>query len=405
MRFRQGFVLGILLVPLALWLAGPAQAASVSGRASTVIEWFDTGEEKTAVPVYQYLLFNVSDIDGKGLNFRAYGRLADDLKDEVDADSRLYYAYLEKKGLLDGLDVKLGRQFISTAAGASLMDGLYLDYSKLGPVGLRLFGGGDVSFYEGYNAKDLIGGLSVYGTFFDSLKAELSYVQRWDQSALANELFGLSLDYDYANILNLYSETQFNYLSNSVSYFLAGAKYHRNPKYTVRAEYLYSLPVFSSTSIYSVFAVDEYQELMAELTYRLEQPGLQAFARYTREFYLSDADANVFEAGLEKIRTNRCAGYLSAIYRDDADGQDLVGAKVYGSYLFNESLKLGLGAHLDVLERRIDDSDDETTSTRLWADATYYFNKKINVEAKVERTESDLWDEYYRGRVRLNIRF
>jgi hypothetical protein len=57
-----------------------------------------------------------------------------------------------------------------------------------------------------------------------------------------------------------------------------------------------------------------------------------------------------------------------------------------------------------VIERRLED-DDETTSSRVWVDGTAYVNRTVNVQAKVERIESDLWDEYYRGRVRLNILF
>ena len=405
MRVWRDFVPGLLLVLLALLPAIPAQAATMSGRASTVFEWYDTGQEETATPVYQYLLFNARDLGMAGLNFRGYGRLAEDLSDEVDAESRLYYAYLEKKNLIDGLDFKLGRQFLSTTAGASLMDGLFLDYHNLGPMGIRVFGGGDVSYYDSYSAKDLIDGVELYGKFFDSLRAELSYVQRWDESELANELFGLNLDYDYADMLNLYTEVQYNYLNDNISYFTAGANYHRNPKYSTRLEYLYSLPVFSSTSIYSVFAVAEYQEVLAELTYYFDQPGVQAFARYTREIYEEYSDANVFEVGIQKIRTDRFSGYLTGLYRDDGDGQDMSGAKVYGSWLINEMFQVGAGAHVDVLERRLDDDDDETTSSRLWVDGTVYLTKKIDLQAKIERTESDLWDSYYLGRVRLNVRF
>ncbi len=400
--WRQMFICMIAAL-LAVAVTCSAWAASVSGRASTVFEWFDDADEDTATPLYQYLLLNVRDLGVEGLDFRGYGRLADDLSDEVDADSRLYYAYLEKKGLLKDLDFKLGRQFISTAAGASLMDGLNLDYQGLGPVGVKLFGGGDVSYYEGYNAKDLIVGTELYGNVLGTVDLGLSYLQRWDGGDLANEMFGLDVDYRFANQLNLYSETQYDYLSDGVSYFLAGAKYYKNPKWSVRTEYLYSLPVFSSTSIYSVFAVDEYQELSAELTCNIDR-GLRAFARYSREMYQDFDDADVIETGLEKIRTKRLSGYLTGILRADGDGQDLKGAKARVAYLFTPMLQAGVGVHLDVLERRLED-DDETTSSRLWVDGTCYCTKKVNVQAKLERVESDLWDEYYRGRLRLNILF
>lgn len=403
MREWQRMVLFGAVGLLALWPAGGAEAVSISGRASTEVEWYDDARGDTAVPGYQYLLFNARDLDGKGLNFRGYGRLADDLANETDVDSRLYYAYLEKKGLLPKLDFKLGRQFISTTAGASLMDGLTLKYDGLGPFSLTAFGGGDVAFYKGYSAKDLIDGVKLSGTFFNDFNASLSYLQKWEDSELTHELFGFDADYDYRDRLGLYGEVQYNYLSNSMTHLNAGVNLHYHPDWSLRLDYLYSLPVFSSTSIYSVFAVNEYQELSTELNYRLDQ-GLRAFGRYAREMYEEVDDANVFEAGVEKIRTDRVSGYLIGVWRDDPDGQDLYGAKARVAYRFNSLLQAGIGAHVDVLERRLAEND-ETTSSRIWVDTTAYFSRTVNVEAKIERGESDLWDHFYRGRVRLNILF
>ena len=404
MNIGQRISLCMVMALLALGPVGAVWGATVSGRASTVLEWRDDPQGDAALPGYQYLQLNIGDIAAKGIDFKGYGRLADDFNNELDIDSRLYYAYLEKKGLLTNLDLKLGRQFISTTAGASIMDGLYLNYSNLGPLKLALFGGGDVAYYSGYNAEDVIAGGKLSGRFLDSLDLGVSYIQKWNDGDLSHELIGFDAAYDVKELINLYSETQYSWLTDEVTYFLAGANYYRNPKWSLRTEYLYSLPVFSATSIYSVFSVAEYQELMAELNYSIA-PGLRAFGRYSREMYEDFADANVFELGLEKIRTARCAGYLTGVWRDDGDGQDLKGFKVYGSYLLNQYLQAGAGAHLDVLERRLDDADDETSSSRLWLDLTAYLTKTVNVEAKVERIESDLWDEYYQGRIRLNVLF
>ncbi len=413
MKSWQGLTCGLALAILALWPLGDARAVSVSGRSSTVLEWFDTADEDTALPVFEYLQLNLLDLGGKGYDFRGYGRLGYDLADEVSEnydDSRLYFAYLEKKGFLaDSLDLRLGRQFISTTAGASVMDGLRLDYGFLGNYRLTVFGGGDVTYYEGYNAKDAVVGAEVAGRFFKTLDLGLSYVAKVDDGVLSQELYGLDVEYDFRDMLYLYSETQYDYLSDRVSYFLAGAKYHQSPRWTARLEYLYSLPVFSSTSIFSVFAVDEYEEILGELTYNIAN-GWRAFGRYTREIYVDFDDANVFEAGIEKIRTDKFSGYLTGIYRDDSGGQDLEGFKLYLSYLFTPALQAGVGADVDVLERRLnffdDEADaDETTSQRYWADATWFITKSVNLQGKVERIESDLWDYYNRGRVRLNILF
>jgi hypothetical protein len=149
--------------------------------------------------------------------------------------------------------------------------------------------------------------------------------------------------------------------------------------------------------------VNEYQEVATEVSFRHGQ-GVRSFLKYTREIYQEIDDANVLEAGVEKIRTDRLSGYISGVYRKDSDGQDLRGLRAHGSWLFNRYFQAGVGADLDVLQRRIEETD-ESTSSRVWVDATATLSKKINVQAKVERAESDLWDEYYRGRVRLNILF
>lgn len=410
MKMWLKITLPLATLCLVVGFASQAQAVTVSGRASTVLEWFDTADEETAVPLYQYLNLNVVNIADAGWNFRSYGRLSGDLNDEVDADSRLYYAYLQKRNLLKNLDLKLGRQFISTTAGASLMDGIYLDYRNLGAFNLGFFGGGDATFYDGYHSDDTIIGAEVYAQFFKSLDVDFSYLQKWDQGDLSHELLGLNLDYDLAQV-DIYSETQYSLLTEEVTYFVLGGIYRPGTDWSLQAEYLYSLPVFSSTSIYSVFAVDEYEEVSLEANYQIDK-GLMAFGRYTRELYASVDDADLLEAGIEKRRTLKFSGYLVGTYRNDDDGQDLAGVKTHVAYLFSPKLEAGVGFHYDVLERELgfiaDGTGtriDDTTSQRYWVDATTYISPKLNVQGKLEYVQSDLWDEYTRGRVRLNILF
>ncbi len=412
MRVWQRFVLGLLLVPFALTLVMPAEAVTLRGRASTIMEWYDDPDEDTALPVYQYLQFSLIDIADKGYNFKFSGRLADDLNNEVDVDSRLYYAYLEKRNLFDGLDFRLGRQFISTTAGASLMDGLLLDYRFMDTYHISLYGGGDVTYYDNYNFdSNGIWGTEVGGRFFDdALEMNLSYLQKWQDGVLGMELIGFDANYDLNGKLWVYNETQWDWLSDRLSYELVGAKYRFDEPFTLRLEYLYSLPVFSSTSIYSVFAVEDYEEILAEGTWMVA-PGIRSFARYTREIYDEFADANVVEIGVEKLKTNKFSGYLSGVMRDDKDGQDMHGIKFRASYQFLPQFEAGAGAEIDVMDREIayfdtDDPDQgESTNTRIWLYGTYDFTDKISLDGKVERIESDLWDYYNRGRLRLNFLF
>jgi hypothetical protein len=389
-------------------LVGVSSAAAadfhLSGKSSSVLEWYDNPDGDRAVPLYQYLLLNASNLGIDGLDFRGYGRLSGDPTGNTDADSRLYYAFLEKEGLFGRLDARLGRQFLATTAGATVLDGLDLTLRDLGPLAFEVFGGGDVSFDEDYSADDLVWGAQVNGAFPGHLDLGLSYLQKWDGSELTQELAGFDGNFTYRAMFDAYTEVQFNVLANAVSYFLGGARYYRSPRWSLQTEYLYSLPVFDSTSIYSVFAVEEYEELSGQFQYNLAR-GLRAFAQYTRELYDEFADANVYEVGIERTRVARFSGYLVGTYRDDADGQDLRGVKARAAYRFTDRVEAGVGANLDVLERWLQEDDDTTTSQRYWADSTVYLTRSVSLQAKVERIKSALYDYYYGGRVRLNVLF
>ncbi len=56
MKICQQLLFCAALALLVLLPAVDALAMSVSGRASTELEWYDNAEEDTAIPLYQYLL-------------------------------------------------------------------------------------------------------------------------------------------------------------------------------------------------------------------------------------------------------------------------------------------------------------------------------------------------------------
>jgi len=217
--------------------------------------------------------------------------------------------------------------------------------------------------------------------------------------------------YDHGVIFEAYGEYQFNYLSDTMSYLLLGVNYHRNQDWQLRTEYLYSKPVFSATSIYSVFAAAEYQEIMSQLNYRLG-PGTFAFGRFTYEMY--ENVASVVETGIEKIRTDRFSGSTSGLFRDHREGQDLYGTRGRIAYLWSHRLQLGGGASIDVLERHpvVFDGEEtaiegkyEETACRIWADATVFFSPNASMETRISRIESNRWNEYYYGNIRFNYHF
>ena len=410
MKFWQYFRAAALVV----LIAANASATTISGRSSTMLEWYDDPDGKSAYPAYQYLLLNARDINDTGLNFRMHGRLGADLNNKVDADSRLYYAYAEKRGINDRFNIKLGRHCVFNTAGSAIMDGISIDYDDGGSYTANVFGGGDVRYYENYDRKDNVAGGEVASWFFqDNLKLGLSYIQKWEDSATTHKLFGVDAFYDHGIYFETYGEYQYNYLSDTMSYLLLGINYHESHAWHIRTEYLYSKPVFSATSIYSVFAVSKYQEVMAQVDRRLG-PGMFVFGRYTHEIYEEVSNANVLEAGIEKIRTDQLSGSFSGVVRVHEDGQDLYGIRGRGAWQFNHRFQFGGGASIDVLERRLVVFDGqetaiegryEETTHRVWADATTYFSPQTSLEALISRIESDRWHEYYYGSVRFNYHF
>ncbi len=409
MNISKGLLLLFSMLPVFL-SATAAFATTVSGKASTVVEFFDNVSGETVVPVYQYLNLSIKDIAGGGYNFRSYGRLADDLANKDDIDSRLYYAFLEKRDFSrKNLDLRLGRQYISTAAGSSILDGISLKsaYDGLGKrINFTFFGGGDLAYYKGYEEQDLMLGVEAASEVYENLNIGLSYLQKWDSGDITHEIIGATLDYRYPALLNIYSDLQYSWIKKEFTYILAGMKYHGSQRFSLRTEYLYSLPVFSADSIYSVFAAEEYEEIMGELTYKLG-PGVRAFGRYTREMYDEFADADVFEAGIEKVRTRtrRLSGYLIAEIRDDNEGQNMEGVKFYLGYLAQSYLNVGCGVHYNVFERRLTDEYDETTNARYWLDTSIYLTRKMNLQFKLERLENELYQDSFRGRLRFNVKF
>lgn len=405
------FFRAVLLIGL---LTASASATTITGRSSTMLEWYDDPDGNGALPAYQYLMLNAREISDTDVDFRFFGRLGTDLNDHVDVDNRLYYAYAEKRGINERFDIKLGRQLVFNTAGSTLMDGLSVAYNDGGPYTANLFGGGDVKYYESYDQKDLVAGGKVAGWLMeDSLKLGLSYIQKWEDSAATHQLFGFDAFYDHGIYFEAYSEYQFNYLSNTMSYLLLGVNYHENPDWQMRVEYLYSKPVFSATSIYSVFAVSEYQEIMGQLNYRLGT-GMFAFGRFTHEIYEEVSNADVMEVGIEKIRTDRFSGSFSGVLRVHDEGQDLYGVRGRASYLLTHRFQVGGGASIDVLERRLVVFDGQETSIegkyeetthRIWADATMYISRQSSLEARISRIQSDRWNEYYYGNIRFNYHF
>lgn len=392
------------VVGILLGAAPPAGAAdfALSGEATAVLEsWDDPVDGEGALPFYQYLRLDFAEKGGGGdQRFALYGRLAADLADEVDADSRLYYAWYEKRGIVPGADLRVGRQWINTVAGSPVIDGVLVRGGLWGHR-LALFGGGWVSF-DDQRVEDAWTWGAQLAREGRSCDASLSYMQKWDGGDLARELVGGGIQVGIPWSGTAFGEFQYDLISEVLAWWSAGARISPSSRLSLRAEFLGTTPVFDATDIYSVFAVDEYREASLKADYRIGREWL-AFAGYTREMYREIGDADVGEAGIELRRPAALHGYVSGVWR--TGDRDLSGVKAsLGGPVF-----LGIdgdaGIEYDVYSRVGDGSDSDTTAKRYWVEARRPFSGGLTLAGRVERVESIVYDYYNRGRLSLAYRF
>ena len=376
---------------------------SLRGDTTAVLESYENPVDgDAALPFYQYLRLDLKEGRGdEARRIRVYGRLALDFADEVDPDSRLYYAYYEEKNFWKGADLRVGRQWVNTVAGSPIFDGLRLDTGKEGLFDVSLFGGGYVTV-EDDSGDDYLWGLSLKDDLWARTDVTASYLQKWVEGDLATEIFGFSGRTKVSQRGSAYGEFQYDMISRIMAYYLAGVRLVPGDRWTFKGEYLGTSPVFDSTDIYSVFAVDEYREATFSADYRVNR-SWTLFGSYSREFYESFDDADVVEAGCELKKPGGYGGYVAGVYRTGEE--ELKGVKVDYRMPAPYEISLDVGAEFNVYNRIDDEEDDDTSAKRYWVEGRKELGKDLTLRAKFERVESIVYDYYNRGRISLRYGF
>ena len=224
---------------------------------STQYLWYQDflSDDNDQSDVAQYLRLDLSKLDKEGkISVHGYGRVIKQISDSVedrpeladDTFGRLYYMYLDYRDVVkDHLDLRAGRTYVSAAAVSGTIDGLYLDFRNLGPVGVTLFGGRNVIFdnkSEIGTGEDGLFGMSVY---FDTIKythVEVSYGRKYTDSDLARENVGLDFSTTPHEKVNFYGRLQYDTVADKFGEILFGAKLAPLKSLILRGEYFQSRP-------------------------------------------------------------------------------------------------------------------------------------------------------------------
>jgi len=383
-----------------------AWSAEIHGRSSTQFAWFNdifTGNKQAEFG--EYLNLSVTKLDAAGkLSFQGYGRVTDDIRNGEGINGRLYYLYGDYSNLFDRVDIRLGRQFVNYAAGSALIDGGKIDLKNVGPVGFSVMGGRNVFFDlngEATRSRDFAFGAAVYLNGYKNTDAELSYFLKLDNDGVARDQLGFSAK-QYWNSFKGYVDTRFDLPSETFTELLLGVKYFPLADLVLTAEWYQSYPTFDSTSIYSIFAVDRYQETLVRADYTVNDK-LSVNAGYTRQFYGEGNDASdVVELG---CRIRPIDTVLLALNYDHNNGYggNLNGGTAEVTYTPIKPLDLAAGFQYDVYA--FDRSTGDETARKYWLGGKYRLARDMSASVRVEDNVNAQYKSDWRGRLVFNYDF
>lgn len=398
-----------LVLCLALLLAMPLAAHAVDMRvtSSTQYLWYnDIIADDDVETVAQYLRLNLSKLDQAGkITITGYGRATRQFSKDEDVEGRLYYLYLNYPDALpEVLDMQVGRHFVVIPSGSGLIDGATLEFKRVGPMRLKLVGGRDVKFLAERNEvageKDRMYGASLSTDAFPLTHLEVSYLHRYDNGDLTRKIIGASLSRYFPGNVSVYADTKYDVLTEATTELLAGVKYAPIEKLMIKGEYYQSYPTFDATSIYSVFAVNEYQEMLIGAEYRITN-AWSISGSAAKEDFNDGEKADLYEFGIQARPLDDLSLSLSYQDRSGYSG-DLDGIRFHGSYTMG---KASVTAGVDYADYRRDVMTGSETAKKHWVGAAYKFTRDTTLTARAENNVNVNFVRNYQGVVALNTNF
>lgn len=386
-----------------------SHAAEVKLTNSAQYLWYQdilaADKEKSLQDVAEYLRVNVTKLDKEGkINVYAYGRATKQVSTSQDLQGRLYYFYVDyRDAFTDHLDLRAGRTYVNAAAVSGTIDGLHVDLKNLGPMGITVFGGRNVIFDDKRDTGtrgDALTGMSVYLDTIKNTHVEVSYGRKYSDTDVARENLGLDFSTTpIGGIANFYGRVKYDTISESYNEMLFGAKVTPLKDLTLRGEYYQSYPTFDSSSIYSIFAVDQYKEKSISAEYQLTN-NYRVSVKYAKEDFSGDATADVYEVGFLARPIKDLT--INATYenRNGYAGQ-LSGIRLYGEYRISKAAILA-GIDYDDFRR---EASREGSAKKYWAGVNYEFSKIVSALVRVENNVNFNYDSNYQGYAAININY
>jgi hypothetical protein len=424
MRVMKFFIILITLACVPLL----SHAAEVKLTSSTQYLWYQdllaVDPNKGIEEAAQYLRVNVTKLDQEGkLNIYAYGRATQQLwasedqrtRQDQDLQGRLYYFYVDYRDAFnEHLDLRAGRTYVNAAAVSGTIDGLYVNLKNLGPVGITVFGGRNVIFQDttetnaqtdtSMQGNNLMG-MSVYLDTIKNTHVEVSYGRKYDDTGVERENVGLDFSTTpIGSMLNFYGRLKYDTISESYNELLLGAKVTPLKDLTLRGEYYESYPTFDTNSVYSVFAVSQYNEKSISAEYQLTN-NYRVSVKYAKEDFSGDTTADLYGVGF-LARPIKDLTINASFEKRYGYAGDLGGIRLNAEYRISKAAIMA-GIDYDDFRREAYAGDDNRKgiAKKYWAGVNYEFTKIISAVVRIENDVNFTYDSSYQGFVAININY
>jgi len=397
----------LLLLLLSFFCYTSSWAVEIRGRSSTQFLWYNDFYNGRQIDFAQYLRIAATNIDQAGkFSLYGYGRAGVVLQNADDndkgANGRLYYLYGDYRNVGNKVDVRVGRQFTNLSAESALIDGVRFDVKNAGPLGFTLLGGRNVVF--GLNGElthpgDYAFGMSAYLQGLRNTDLDVSWFRKWDQYDVARDMLGASFKQYLLNNLKLYGNARYDVVGEVFSELLGGIKYFPLASLTLTGEFYQSYPTFDTTSIFSVFAVNQYKEALVRADYTISEK-LGVYGGYKRQDFGDDSgQSDVYTVGLT-LRPLEILTIDIDYDHTNGYGGDLNGGTVDVSLDATKELRLSGGMAYDVYQRSFfaDGMTDTQTSKNYWIGAKYKLNKQMTASLRLDDNVNVTSDNDWQGR-------
>jgi len=396
-------VIFIVALCLTIGLSQTLWAAELKGSLSGDLYGWNAGEEDHLRP-YVSLRANLLALktQARSLSFHTYSRWKTDWQDKTSSDPQffVYDAYLKFKCKPRRVTLYAGRQFVYSAVGSALVDGLRLNYGLLNNLEFDLFGGSRVSRLDPERIESLadfavFGGQMSY-QFKPRTKFGLSWMRRMSDGFVSYHRLGVNVDQILGNS-RLYGRLSVNPEMWRPSEFLVRAR-HNVRQWYFSGEFLWRDPSVSHNSIFSLIEFDRYREARFEVQRNI-QHGLTVFGNLRVDFFSSE-NAWTTNFGL-RTRNFTVAWVHQTGYAGESDGLN-------GSLYYQPFRNWQVFGQVNVSQYRIQDEQEdlsEAYATGIGLLRQFGGNLQMRAEWQYLRNAVQSYDSRFHFRITKGFDF